>query len=205
MPFYAFNGQGYQKNSNIIGNLNVSSAIFVGGEVSSHSFGTAGDIICKRIEVNGVSYFDTGILLADNAGITFGSGNDCRLIWRNVPEPDCLILGLDGSANIFLICERADDIDWAHPNQTNPTLFIQSASATPAHCIKLYHNQTNGVIASEAGGLYLGSTTCAPIAPSMTTTQRNALSAVNGMRIYNTTTASIEMYSNGAWRTPSFV
>lgn len=34
---------------------------------------------------------------------------------------------------------------------------------------------------------------------SLTTTQRNALTPVNGDMIYNTTTNKIEMYANGAW------
>ena len=34
---------------------------------------------------------------------------------------------------------------------------------------------------------------------SLTTTQRNALTPVNGDMIYNTTTNKIEMYTNGAW------
>jgi hypothetical protein len=34
---------------------------------------------------------------------------------------------------------------------------------------------------------------------SLTTTQRNALTAANGMVIYNTTTSNFEMYENGGW------
>lgn len=38
-------------------------------------------------------------------------------------------------------------------------------------------------------------------APNMTTTERNALTAENGMIIYNTTTNQFEFYENGAWVT----
>lgn len=47
--------------------------------------------------------------------------------------------------------------------------------------------------------LELSSTTGALLLPRMTTAQRNALTAVNGMVIYNTTTGVIEGYEGGAW------
>jgi hypothetical protein len=47
--------------------------------------------------------------------------------------------------------------------------------------------------------LDLSSTTGALLLPHMTTAQRNALTAVNGMIIYNTTTNQIEGYVSGAW------
>ena len=37
------------------------------------------------------------------------------------------------------------------------------------------------------------------VLPSLTTTVRDSLSAINGMLIYNTTTNRIEAYENGAW------
>ena len=47
--------------------------------------------------------------------------------------------------------------------------------------------------------LELSSTTAALLVSRMTTTQRNALTASNGMIIYNTTTTQLEAYENGAW------
>jgi len=51
------------------------------------------------------------------------------------------------------------------------------------------------------GVLDINSTSGALIVPRMTTTQRNALTAVNGMIIYNTTTNQFNFYENGAWVT----
>jgi hypothetical protein len=56
---------------------------------------------------------------------------------------------------------------------------------------------------SPQGALDVSSTTGAFIVPRMTTTQRNALAAVNGMIIYNTTTNQFNFYENGAWVTKS--
>ena len=51
------------------------------------------------------------------------------------------------------------------------------------------------------GALDVSSTTGALIVPRMTTSQRNALTAVNGMIIYNTTTNQFNFYEASAWVT----
>ena len=56
---------------------------------------------------------------------------------------------------------------------------------------------TTGPAASAL--LDLTSTTAALLVPRMTTTQRDALTAVNGMIIYNTTTATMQGFINSAW------
>ena len=47
--------------------------------------------------------------------------------------------------------------------------------------------------------LDISSTTGALLIPRMTTTQRNALTATDGMIIYNTTTTAFNFYEDGAW------
>ncbi|MEK7087203.1 MAG: hypothetical protein AAB958_00680, partial [Patescibacteria group bacterium] len=49
------------------------------------------------------------------------------------------------------------------------------------------------------GALDIVSTTGAFIVPRMTTAQRDALTAVNGMIIYNTTTNQFNFREDGAW------
>jgi len=48
-------------------------------------------------------------------------------------------------------------------------------------------------------GLEINSTTKALLNARMTTTERNALTAVNGMQIYNSTTDKLQVYAAGAW------
>jgi hypothetical protein len=55
--------------------------------------------------------------------------------------------------------------------------------------------------ASPAGALDVSSTTGGLIVPRMSTTERNALTAVNGMIIYNTTDDQFNFYEAGAWVT----
>jgi len=56
-------------------------------------------------------------------------------------------------------------------------------------------NQTSG----PSVGIELQSTTRAILLSRMTTTQRDAMTPINGMIIYNTTTNTIQGYQNGAW------
>lgn len=64
---------------------------------------------------------------------------------------------------------------------------------------------TNGRVAigtaspATSAALEVSSTTGALLVPRMTTGQRNGLTAVNGMIIYNTTTNTMQGYINGAW------
>ena len=57
--------------------------------------------------------------------------------------------------------------------------------------------------ASVSVGLEVQGTTKAFLVSRMTTTQRNALTAVNGMIIYNTSTNAFNFYENGSWVTGS--
>jgi hypothetical protein len=78
--------------------------------------------------------------------------------------------------------------------------------------IKPGDNSSNLLLAEDGGNVGIGttnpqgaldvnSTTGAFIVPRMTTAQRDALTPVNGMIIYNTTTNQFNFYENGAWVT----
>lgn len=92
-------------------------------------------------------------------GITyFGTSNDTGVGWNTAQTPDTLVWGLSGAAssNTIVFCEIADDgFDFAHAAQTNPTVYIHSASQSTTQWIGLTHDQTNAVITSGAGDIYL--------------------------------------------------
>jgi len=52
---------------------------------------------------------------------------------------------------------------------------------------------------TASAALDIQGTTGALLLPRLTTTQRNALTATNGMVIYNSTTTQLEAYENGSW------
>ncbi len=58
--------------------------------------------------------------------------------------------------------------------------------------------EMTGALVGDNDGLELGSTTNAPVMPTLTTTQRNALTPSAGMIIYNSTTTAFEGYI-AAW------
>ena len=54
-------------------------------------------------------------------------------------------------------------------------------------------------VRGETDDLEITGTTGALKAPTLTTTQRNALTASNGMIIYNSTLSTMQAYANGSW------
>jgi hypothetical protein len=86
------------------------------------------------------------------------------------------------------------------------TFALGSNFTTSASHAVIFHDSGTPIkvgigTTSPQGALDVSSTTGALIVPRMTTTQRNALTAVNGMIIYNTTTNQFNFYENGAWVT----
>ncbi len=57
----------------------------------------------------------------------------------------------------------------------------------------------NAAPTNASVGLEVQSTTKALLFPRMTTTQRDVLTPLTGMEIYNTTASTIQGYQGGAW------
>jgi hypothetical protein len=52
---------------------------------------------------------------------------------------------------------------------------------------------------AATGNVSVTTTTGAVLLPRLTTTQRNALTAANGMIVYNTTASKFQGYAGGSW------
>jgi hypothetical protein len=94
--------------------------------------------------------------------------------------------------------------------RVDPTsLYLRNDSSTKTFEVNRSNGNTTisgslGVgIASPATSakVDITSTTGALLIPRMTTAQRDALTAVNGMIVYNSTTNAFNFYENGAWVT----
>ena len=86
---------------------------------------------------------------------------------------------------------------------TNITLWTTPSGSTTA--VERVHVSPSGRIGvgidtpAASALLDLTSTTGALLLTRMTSTQRDALTAVNGMLIYNSTTNKLQVYENSAW------
>lgn len=83
---------------------------------------------------------------------------------------------------------------------TSSYAWIQSWSSRPLAINPSGNNVGIGTSSpATSARLEIAGTTGALLVPRLTTTQRDALTAVNGMIIYNTTTNTMQGYINGAW------
>lgn len=88
-------------------------------------------------------------------------------------------------------------------NDTSSITPFKIDTTAPNNLMNLKNTGIGVGTASPAASalLELSSTTGALLVPRMTTTQRNALTAVNGMIIYNTTTNAFNFYEGSSWVT----
>ena len=77
--------------------------------------------------------------------------------------------------------------------------FVDAVNATLFYFDEATLHIGMGCQPATSGALDITSTTGALIVPRMTTVQMNALTAVNGMIIYDTTLTKFMFYENGAW------
>jgi hypothetical protein len=105
--------------------------------------------------INGSMTFYSSPILRDGTALYFGNSSDSALFHSAINTPDTLVLGLGSESNGIVVCEKTDiTTDWAHALQTNPTLWIQSATTTSAQYISLTHNQSNAFISSGTGSIW---------------------------------------------------
>ena len=118
--------------------------------------------VSNSLIVNSILYLNSDIFIADDKSIMLGNDSgapDVRLQWDTADaDAHFLSLVLSGSNNFIISADN--NIDWTHAAGTNPTLFIQSADqATVADYVSISHDQTNGIIATGSGTLFLIPTT----------------------------------------------
>lgn len=127
-----------------------------------------GNVSGADLEIGGGSKSGSGIdgnviltvgqlALTDNLGLNLGTtvGTTRPLLqWNTTQTPDTGMLLTGSTSNHWVIAERADNtFDFAHAQQTNPTLFIHSAAQSTTQWLGLAHDGTNGVLSVGTGSI----------------------------------------------------
>lgn len=112
------------------------------------------------VTLSGNVFIDTQFLaMTINKPIYFDSGARQGIKHSTAQTPDALVVGVDGAGTYsrnFILAEKGDwDFDFAHANPTNPTFIVHSANQSTTEWLSLTHDQTDGVISTGAGDIYL--------------------------------------------------
>lgn len=152
----------------------------------------------------GLDIFASYLQIADDTELRFGNTGtgDAAILWSTTETNDSLMIGVGNTSRMLILCEFADiSSNFAHGNQTNPTLYIQSADHTvAADHLKLFHDQTDGNIECGAGNLRIIPPSGSYIRLEGQKTDTGDPTGAEGMIYVNTFDNAVRMYADGAWR-----
>lgn len=154
---------------------------------TSYNVTEGGQIYLRMITTNGSELVRVG-----------NSGANGTAIELNVDDNRASAFLLQESTRVYIdltTTNAAEALTFGNTT-TNPFFrFLSSGS------LRIDNGTLDARIDVNGSALRLNTETdVAPMITNMTTTQRNALTAQNGMMIYNTTVPQFEVYENGAWR-----
>jgi hypothetical protein len=152
-------------------------------------------------DISGISWFeDFGTDINAPSGLHFSSDGRRMYVMDGSAEDDIHEFHLDlpwriGTArlvNLFNVSSENTSPQGIFLTPDNSKIFMVGTGTPDGVYAYDLGLEANGAIISNNGPVQVG---------SMTTTQRDALVAVNGMIIYNTTTNVFNFYENGSWVT----
>jgi signal peptide peptidase SppA len=165
--------------------------VLVGAEFSVRDWSSA-----DPATLTGLLTLSAGVLVADDQNACFGDSSDACLQYDTAQTTDAFLLGVGADSEGVVICQKGDmAYDFAHADQTNPTLWIQSATQSATEWVSLAHDQTNGVLDVGAGVVSIpdGLTTVAA-----TFTGDATLGGGAGALTFNAASSSIVTTDNSA-------
>jgi len=158
---------------NIVAQNQSSNSFHFGFLVSSVALG--------RFEAQRI--FSSGNIIMQNAGTYTDNGYKLRVNATSSTQGTFLSGVGTGSSTYSLICTNSG------ASTTTAALAVRDDSRVGIG--------TNSV--DSGATLEVDGTTGGILLPRLTTTQRDALTPVNGLMIYNTTTSKFQGYAGGAW------
>jgi hypothetical protein len=165
IDFYCGESSPTNARLSILGTGNVR----IGTGTPSYATG-AGDLyVTGALECDGLLYADAGIR---TTSAIYGSGNDFSvgaadftsygfIRWSSTAQtPNTNLICTGNISNAYVMCEYADrSYDFSHSQQTNPTLFIQSANQSTTEWGSFAHDQTHFRIKTGTGATCIGTGT----------------------------------------------
>lgn len=132
----------------------------VGAGSTSHALTTNDDLfVAGKLEVDGAVFFDSASTIAGS--MTFATNIDTfwassSIRWSSNNSPNTTVFGLSSTSNALLFC-RSDGraFNYAHAQQSNPTLFLQSNNQSTTEWGSLTHDQTDFVLDQGTGSTKL--------------------------------------------------
>jgi len=149
-----------------------TTEILVGGGASALPVWTTATGTGAPVRAGSNPAFTSGLSVASTAQVMFDGGTGNQSIRQNASSG--LVFKTGGSDRLVIANGGAASLN---------AFMAIGTSAAPGTSI----------------ALDVVSTTGAFVPPRMTTTQRDALTAANGMMIYNTTTGALNYYKAGVW------
>lgn len=161
---------------------------------NSGKIGAGTSLPIRKVHIVGPDTVGTLLLETDSAN----TGNDCGLLFKvTTDDSDAYI-----KAGIFFERDETGagrgDLHFA-VEDTNNNSNVDASDAV----MTLTHEKSVSIgtrTPATSAKLDITSTTGALLVPRMTTAQKNALTAVNGMILYDTTLNQMQCYENGGWR-----
>ncbi len=158
-----------------------------------------------KLSVKGESFSATGTLFSGSAKTVTGTGS---LFTQEIDPGDKVTISGQTRTVVTVNSDTSltVDVDFSgSPSASTMTVVnqlfrVEDSSGNAKLSVTDQGNVGIGTGSPATSALLeLSSTTGALLVPRMTTTQRNALTPVNGMIIYNTTTNQMQGHINGAW------
>tara|TARA_R100001530_G_scaffold41579_1_gene31788 strand:- start:2721 stop:3197 length:477 start_codon:yes stop_codon:yes gene_type:complete len=117
------------------------------------------DALAVKEFYSGKAYFNNDVRYEDGVNLFFGTADDASIQWNTGQTNDALSVQVGATSNSVMIIQKADvAYDFAHSNQTHPTLYVHSANQSATQWLALSHNGTDGVITAGAGTVNIAGT-----------------------------------------------
>lgn len=122
------------------------------GGVTTLSGGVSGVSLSGNNTWTGTNTFTGNAVFSTAYFDAAGNGRGVALSWRTEDTPDTTKLLVGNLSNAIVVTEFADvSFDFAHPLQTNPTLFIHSANQNTSQFLGLSHDGSYARLNSGTG------------------------------------------------------